>query len=213
MSDIVVSVEVRERTGTGSAREARRSGLVPGVLYGGPRGAVSISVKRNELVKAIGTGKLIANMVDIEHKGERQPVIARDIQFHPVTDEPVHIDFYRVEENSVITLNVPVHFINDEKAPGIKRGGVLNIVRHDIEVRCKAGNIPSEIVVDLSGYDIGDSIHISSVTLPEGVKPVITSRDFTIATVQGSRAVIEDEVEGEDTETEVEADEDEGDEE
>ncbi|GGH08264.1 50S ribosomal protein L25 [Glycocaulis albus] len=211
MSDIVVSVEVRERTGTGGAREARRSGLVPGVLYGGPRGAVSISVKRNELVKAINTGKLIANMVDIEHKGERQPVIARDIQFHPVTDEPVHIDFYRVEENSVITLNVPVHFINDEKAPGIKRGGVLNIVRHDIEVRCKAGNIPTEITVDLSGYDIGDSIHISSVTLPEGVKPVITNRDFTIATVQGSRAVIEDEVETEDAERDDE-DEAEGDE-
>ncbi|MGY6661407.1 MAG: 50S ribosomal protein L25/general stress protein Ctc [Glycocaulis sp.] len=210
MSDIVVSVEVRERTGTGGAREARRSGLVPGVLYGGTRGAVSISVKRNELVKAINTGKLIAQMVDLEHKGERQPVIARDIQFHPVTDEPVHIDFYRVEENSVITLNVPVHFINDEKAPGIKRGGVLNIVRHDIEVRCKAGNIPSEIVVDLSGYDIGDSIHISSVTLPEGVKPVITNRDFTIATLQGSRAVIEDGVEGEDADTG--ADEDEGDE-
>lgn len=197
MSDIVVSVEVRERTGTGGAREARRSGLVPGVLYGGPRGAVSISVKRNELVKAISTGKLIAQMVDLEHKGERQPVIARDIQFHPVTDEPVHIDFYRVEENSVITLNVPVHFINDEKSPGLKRGGVLNIVRHDIEVRCKAGNIPSEIVVDLTGFDIGDSIHISSVTLPEGVKPVITNRDFTIATVQGSRAVIEDAVDGE----------------
>lgn len=197
MSDIVVSVEVRERTGTGGAREARRSGLVPGVLYGGPRGAVSISVKRNELVKAISTGKFIAQMVDLEHKGERQPVIARDIQFHPVTDEPVHIDFYRVEENSVITLNVPVHFINDEKSPGIKRGGVLNIVRHDIEVRCKAGNIPSEIVVDLTGFDIGDSIHISSVTLPDGVKPVITNRDFTIATVQGSRAVIEDAVDGE----------------
>ncbi|KPP81333.1 MAG: LSU ribosomal protein L25 RplY [Oceanicaulis sp. HLUCCA04] len=211
MSDIVVSVEVRERTGTGGARDARRSGLVPGVLYGGPRGAVAISVKRNELVKAIGTGKLIANMVDIEHKGERQPVIARDIQFHPVTDEPVHIDFYRVEENSIITLNVPVHFINDEAAPGIKRGGVLNIVRHDIEVRCKAGNIPSEIIVDLSGYDIGDSIHISSVALPDGVKPVISNRDFTIATVQGSRAVIEDDVESEDADAEV--DEDEGDEE
>lgn len=210
MSDIVVSVEVRERTGTGGAREARRAGRVPGVLYGGPRGAVSISVKRNELVKAIGTGKLIANMVDIEHKGERQPVIARDIQFHPVTDEPIHIDFYRVEENSIITLNVPVHFINDEAAPGIKRGGVLNIVRHDIEVRCKAGNIPTEITVDLTGYDIGDSIHISSVTLPQGVKPVITNRDFTIATLQGSRAVIEDSVEGDEAES---GDEAEGDEE
>lgn len=206
MSDIVVSVEVRDRTGTGGARAARRDGMVPGVLYGGPRGAVSITVKRNELVKAISTGKFIAQMVDLEHKGERQPVIARDIQFHPVTDEPVHIDFYRVEENSIITLNVPVHFINDEAAPGIKRGGVLNIVRHDIEVRCKAGSIPSEIVVDLTGYDIGDSIHISSVTLPEGVKPVITNRDFTIATLQGSRAVIEDSVDAEDGDDEDEGD-------
>lgn len=196
MSDIVVSVDVRARTGTGGARAARREGLVPGVLYGGPRGPVPISVKANELRKAINTGKLISQMVDLEHKGERQPVIARDIQFDPVTDEPVHIDFYRVEENSVITLNVPVHFFNDEKSPGLKRGGVLNIVRHDIEVRCKAGNIPTDIKVDLSGFDIGDSIHISSVTLPEGVKPVITNRDFTIATVQGSRAVIEDAVEG-----------------
>lgn len=197
MSDIVVSVDVRDRTGTGGARAARREGLVPGVLYGGPRGPVPISVKANELRKAINTGKLIAQMVDLEHKGERQPVIARDIQFDPVTDEPLHIDFYRVEENSIITLNVPVHFFNDEKSPGLKRGGVLNVVRHDIEVRCKAGNIPQDIKVDLTGFDIGDSIHISSVTLPEGVKPVITNRDFTIATVQGSRAVIEDAVEGE----------------
>lgn len=197
MSDIVVSVDVRDRTGTGGARAARREGLVPGVLYGGPRGPVPISVKANELRKAINTGKLIAQMVDLEHKGERQPVIARDIQFDPVTDEPLHIDFYRVEENSIITLNVPVHFFNDEKSPGLKRGGVLNVVRHDIEVRCKAGNIPQDIKVDLTGFDIGDSIHISSVTLPEGVKPVITNRDFTIATVKGSRAVIEDAVEGE----------------
>ncbi|MGY6532959.1 50S ribosomal protein L25/general stress protein Ctc [Glycocaulis sp.] len=206
MSDIVVSVDVRERTGTGGARAARREGRVPGVLYGGTRGPVAISVKANELRKAINTGKLIAQMVDLEHKGERQPVIARDIQFHPVTDEPVHIDFYRVEENSVITLNVPVHFINDEKSPGLKRGGVLNVVRHDVEVRCKAGNIPSEITVDLSGYEIGDSIHISAVTLPDGVKPVITNRDFTLATVQGSRAGVEEttsvEAEGEDADEE-----------
>ena len=206
MSDIVVSVDVRERTGTGGARAARREGRVPGVLYGGTRAPVAISVKANELRKAINTGKLIAQMVDLEHKGERQPVIARDIQFHPVTDEPVHIDFYRVEENSVITLNVPVHFINDEQSPGLKRGGVLNVVRHDVEVRCKAGNIPSEITVDLTGYEIGDSIHISAVTLPDGVKPVISDRDFTLATVQGSRAGVEEttsvEAEGEDADAE-----------
>lgn len=199
MSDIVLSVEVREQSGTGAARATRREGFVPGVLYGGPRGAVSIAVKTNELQKAINSGKFIANMVEIEHKGERQPVIARDIQFDPVTDLPLHFDLYRVEADSVISVEVPVHFINDEKSPGLKRGGVLNIVRHEIEVNCPAGAIPSAIDVDLTGYDIGDSIHISSVALPENVKPTIRDRDFTIATLQGSRAVVEAAADGEET--------------
>ncbi len=202
MSDIVLSVEVREQSGTGAARATRREGFVPGVLYGGPRGAVSIAVKANELQKAINSGRFIANMVEIEHKGERQPVIVRDIQFDPVTDLPMHFDLYRVEEGSIISMEVPVHFINDEKSPGLKRGGVLNIVRHEIEVNCPAGAIPSAIEVDLTGYDIGDSIHISSVTLPENVKPTIRDRDFTIATLQGSRAVIEAEADGAEAETE-----------
>jgi large subunit ribosomal protein L25 len=198
MSDIVLSVEVRERAGTGAARETRRQGFVPGVLYGGPRGPVSIAVKSNELQKAINSGKFIANMIEIEHKGERQPVIAREIQFDPVTDFPMHFDLYRVEEDSIISVEVPVHFINEEKSPGLKRGGVLNIVRHQVEVDCPAGAIPSEITVDLTGYDIGDSIHISSVTLADNVKPTITDRDFTIATMQGSRAVIEESADEED---------------
>ncbi len=137
-------------------------------------------------------------MIEIEHKGERQPVIAREIQFDPVTDFPMHFDLYRVEEDSIISVEVPVHFINEEKSPGLKRGGVLNIVRHQVEVDCPAGAIPSEITVDLTGYDIGDSIHISSVTLAGNVKPTITDRDFTIATMQGSRAVIEESADEED---------------
>jgi large subunit ribosomal protein L25 len=192
MSDIVVSVEVRERTGKGGAREARRQGFVPGVLYGGNRGPVAIALKQNELVKAINSGKLVANMIKIDHKGEQQSVLTRDIQFHPVTDMPEHIDFYRVDEDSVVEVAVPVHFINEEKSPGLKKGGALNVVRHEVEVSCPAGQIPSEIVVDLDGLDIGESVHISSVKLPDNVKPVIDDRDFTIATLQAPRAVVEE---------------------
>ena len=193
MSDIVLPVEVREGTGKGAARAARREGLVPGVLYGGDRGAVSIAVKANVLRKAIHTGKFLSHMVTLEHGKEKQPVIPKDVQFHPVTDEPLHIDLFRVEQDTVIDVEVTVHFINEEKAPGMKRGGVLNIVRHAVELSCPAGSIPEEIVIDLTGKDIGDSIHISDVTLPEGVTPTISDRDFTIATLQGARVMVESE--------------------
>lgn len=201
MSDIVLPVEVREGTGKGAARAARRAGLVPGVLYGGDRGAVSIAVKANVLRKAIHTGKFLSHMVTLEHGKEKQPVIPKDVQFHPVTDEPLHIDLFRVEEDTVIDVEVTVHFINEEKSPGLKRGGVLNVVRHAVELSCPAGSIPEEIVIDLSGKEIGDSIHISDVTLPEGVTPTITDRDFTIATLQGARVMVESE-EGEAEESE-----------
>ena len=209
MSDIVLSVEVRERTGTGGARETRRNGFVPGVLYGGDKGPVSIALKNNEVIKAINSGKFLAQMITIDHKGEKQSVLTRDVQFPPVRDEPVHIDFQRVDESTIITVEVTVHFHNDEKSPGLKRGGVLNVVRHAVEVNVPAGSIPDQIDVDLSGYDIGDSIHISAVTLPEGVTPAITDRDFTIATIQNSRAAraTEDEEGAEGEETEAEGDE------
>ena len=193
MSDIVLPVEVREGTGKGAARAARREGLVPGVLYGGDRGAVSIAVKANVLRKAIHTGKFLSHMVTLEHGKEKQPVIPKDVQFHPVTDEPLHIDLFRVEQDTVIDVEVTVHFINEEKAPGMKRGGVLNIVRHAVELSCPAGSIPEAITIDLTGKDIGDSIHISDVTLPEGVTPTISDRDFTIATLQGARVMVESE--------------------
>jgi large subunit ribosomal protein L25 len=206
MSDIVLSVEVRERTGKGSARQTRRDGRVPGVLYGGELGPVAISLKDNELRKAINSGQFLANMITIEHKGETQSVFARDVQFDPVMDFPVHVDFQRVEEDSMIALEVPVTFLNEDKAPGIKRGGVLNVVRHAIEVNCPAGSIPEAIEVDVSGLDIGDAVHISAVTLPENVTPTITDRDFTIVTLQGSRAVVEEAAETEEAdEAEAEA--------
>lgn len=193
MSDIVLSVEVRDRTGKGGAREARRRGLVPGVLYGGDRGPVAITMKNNELVKAINSGKFLSQMITIDHKGETQTVLTRDVQFDPVRDFPLHVDLQRVDEDSVIAVDVPVHFLNDEKSPGIKRGGVLNVVRHTIEVYCPAGSIPEAIEIDIAHMNIGESLHISQVTLPAGVTPTITDRDFTIATMQGSRAVIDSE--------------------
>ncbi len=188
MAGIVLNVEKRERTGTGGARAARGAGMIPGVLYGGPRGAVPISIRASEVKTALRSGKFISHLCELRHGGESQPVIPRDIQFHPVTDEPIHIDLYRVEENSEISIDVVVHFKNQEASPGLKRGGALNIVRHTINLRVNANKIPEEIVVDLTGKDIGDSIHISQVSLPDGARPVIRDRDFTIATITGRKA-------------------------
>ncbi|WP_135212395.1 50S ribosomal protein L25/general stress protein Ctc [Vitreimonas flagellata] len=188
MAGIVLNVEQRERIGTGGARATRKAGLIPGVLYGGDRGAVSIEINAKDVEMALRSGKFISHMVELNHKGERQPVIPRAIQLHPVSDQPIHVDLYRVEENSVITIDVVVHFKNHEASPGLKRGGALNIVRHTIKMKVKANAIPEEIVVDLTGKDIGDSIHISSITLPAGARPVITDRDFTIATITGRKA-------------------------
>ncbi|MEE2566131.1 50S ribosomal protein L25/general stress protein Ctc [Hyphobacterium marinum] len=202
MSDIVLSVDVRENTGTGPARAARRDGFVPGVLYGGKLGAVAIAVSEKDLNKAINTGKFLSHMVTLKHKGDKQSVIPKDVQFDPISDKPLHVDLFRVDEDTVIDVEVTVHFINEEKAPGLKRGGVLNVVRHTVELSCPAGSIPEEIVVDLDGYEIGDAVHISSITLPEGVTPTITDRDFTIATVQGARVMVEEE-EGDEDEAEA----------
>lgn len=219
MSDIVLSVEVRERTGKGGSRQARRDGLVPATLYGGGQDPVSVTLKHNEVIKAINSGKLLANMIRIDHKGETQTVFARDVQFDPVKDLPLHVDFQRVSAKDVISVEVSVHFTGEEKSKGIIRGGVLNVVRHTIEVNCPAGQIPDSITVDISGLDIGDSVHISDVSLPENVEPTITDRDFTIATMQGSRALVEEEaeddedadgVEGDDAEASAEGEEGEG---
>ncbi|NNE57592.1 MAG: 50S ribosomal protein L25/general stress protein Ctc [Hellea sp.] len=197
MSGICLDVVVRENTGTGSAREARRNGNVPAVIYGGGKDSVAVSLRHNEVLKALNAGQLIASMIEISHEGNKQKVITKDVQFHPVTDAPVHIDLYRVDEKSIIDVEVGVTFIGDEVSPGIKTGGTLNVVRYTIEVSCPAVSIPDTITVDISEMDVGDSIHISEITLPEGVTPTITDRDFTIATIVASRAAIEEEEEGE----------------
>ena len=188
MAGIVLNVEKRERTGTGGARATRKSGLIPGVLYGGARGAIPIEIKAKDVEMALRSGKFLSHMVELNHQGEKQPVIPRAVQFHPVTDKPIHVDLYRVEENAEIAIDVVVHFKNHAESPGLKRGGVLNVVRHTIKLKVKANKIPEEIVVDLTGLDIGDSIHISQIKLPEGARPVIRDRDFTVATVAGRKA-------------------------
>jgi large subunit ribosomal protein L25 len=188
MAEIVLNVEVRDRTGTGGAREARRAGKVPGILYGGSKAPVAISVKSNEFRKSLYTGQLHGHLVTLKYGDESQPVIAKDIQFHPVTDEPVHFDLLRVEAGSTIRIAIPVHFKNQDICPGLKQGGSLEIVRHDVELNCLANAIPEELIVDLSTKQLGDTVRIGDIELPKGVTPVVSDRDFVIATLKVSSA-------------------------
>jgi large subunit ribosomal protein L25 len=188
MAEIVLNVELRETIGSGGSRAARREGKVPGVLYGGPRGPVPIAMNANAFGKALYTGKLLGHLVTLRYGEESQPVIAKDIQFHPVTDRPIHFDLYRVDEHQLVKINVPVHFRHHEASPGLKRGGALNIARHEVELWAPADEIPDELVADLTGLEIGDAVRISNIALPKGVEPVIAGRDFIIATVAGSSA-------------------------
>lgn len=183
--------EVRPRTGTGGARDARRNGFVPGVLYGGDKGPVSIRLRQTEVMKAFAAGRMRSHLAKIDVPGQDylQPVIAREVQVDPVRDLPIHVDLMRVDENTRIDVAIPVRFKNEELSPGIKRGGVLNIVRHTVELYCPATAIPEFLEVSLEGLDIGDSIHISAFKLPEGVTPVITDRDFTVATIAAPSAL------------------------
>lgn len=182
---INLNVTVRDRVGKGGAREARRNGFVPGVLYGGDLDPVAINVKKNELTKAISSGKFLSTTVNLIHEGAKQLVIPQAVQVHPVTDQPEHIDLFRVRADQIIAVEVPVHFVGEEVAPGLKKGGTLNVVRFSVELHVMAGNIPESIEADVSKLEIGDNVKISDVNLPEGISPTITDRDFTIATIAG----------------------------
>jgi large subunit ribosomal protein L25 len=185
MTGIVINVDVRERTGTGGARQTRRDGMVPGILYGGDQAPVAIATSAKDLLRLIRSGKFLAHMIDLRYGEESQPVIPRDVQWDPVSDLPVHFDLYRVKEGSVISVDVPVHFLNQDTCPGIKKGGTLNVVRHTVGLDVPAGMIPEEITIDLAKADIGDVIHISAVRMPDGARPTIRDRDFTVATIVG----------------------------
>ncbi|WP_336056981.1 50S ribosomal protein L25/general stress protein Ctc [Nitratireductor sp. CH_MIT9313-5] len=178
-----LKAEARERVGKGSARAARRNGKVPAVIYGEKEAPLAIALPYKELTMKIHGGGFMTTIATIDVDGKKIQVLPKDYQLDPVRDFTMHVDFLRVGKNTVVTVNVPVHFINEEASPGIKRGGVLNIVRHEVEFTCPANSIPEFIEVDLTGSELGDSIHISAVKLPEGVTPTITDRDFTIATV------------------------------
>ena len=184
MSDMLhLPAETRDRAGKGASRALRREGRVPAVVYGGNEEPQAIHVEEKLLVKQLGTGHFFNSIVEVEIGGKTVRTLPKDVAFHPVTDRPLHADFLRLSANSTVHVEVPVIFTNEAASPGLKRGGVLNIVRHELELVCDADKIPDDIAIDVTGFDVGDSIHISHVKLPAGSKSAITDRDFTIATI------------------------------
>jgi len=200
-----LKAEARERVGKGSARALRREGKIPAVIYGDKQAPVAITVSAKEIYQRIYAGHFSTTVIDIDVDGKLFHVLPKEYQLDKVKDTPLHVDFLRVGKNSVVTVEVPVHFENEELSPGIKRGGVLNVVRHEVEVHSPADAIPEAIVVNLEGVDLGDSIHISAVKLPKGVTPTITDRDFTIATIAAPAGLKAEEAESEAAEGEAEA--------
>jgi large subunit ribosomal protein L25 len=180
---LTLSAETRERAGKGASRVLRREGRVPAVVYGNNEEPLAIHLEEKLLVKALSTGHFMNSVVMIDAGGAPVRTLPKDVQFHPVTDRPLHVDFLRISEHAKVTVAVPIHFTDEEKSKGLKRGGVLNAVRHELELVCDAAEIPEEVEISLAGLDIGDSLHISAVTLPKGTESAITDRDFTIATI------------------------------
>ena len=193
---LTLPAEQRERAGKGASRALRRDRRVPAVIYGDKKTPLSIHVDEKSLAKMLSSGHFMNSVVMIEAGGATHRTLPKDIQFHPVSSRPIHVDFLRIGEHSTVTVSVPVRFDNEEDSPGLKRGGVLNIVRHDLELTCDAAEIPDEIHVDLTGLEIGDSVHISNVTLPKGAKVTIEDRDFTICTVVAPSALKSEDAEG-----------------
>jgi large subunit ribosomal protein L25 len=189
---LTLPAETRDRAGKGASRELRNQGRVPAVVYGANQEPLSIHVEEKLLAKMLSTGHFMNSVVMIDAGGQTTRTLPKDVQFHPVSSRPVHVDFFRISEHSKVTVNVPVRFTDEEESPGIKRGAVLNIVKHEIELSCDAAEIPDDVVISLAGLDVGDSIHISSVQLPQGATPTITDRDFTIATIVAPSALKSD---------------------
>ena len=198
MSDaLTLPAEARDRAGKGASRELRRQGRVPAEIYGGKEEPTPIHVEAKELVRQLGTGHFMNSIVMIDVGGKQVRTLPKDVALHPVTDRPLHVDFLRLAKDAKIHVAVPVVFVNEEASPGLKKGGVLNVVRHELELVCESDKIPDEIHLDVTGLDVGDSIHISHVALPQGSASAITDRDFTIATVVAPSAMKQTEGEGE----------------
>jgi large subunit ribosomal protein L25 len=186
---LMLPAEARDRAGKGASRALRREGRVPAVVYGEKKEPLSIHVEEKLLSKMLSTGHFMNSVVMIEFKGKPQRTLPKAVDFHPVSSRPVHVDFLRIGEHTKVTVAIPVRFDDDEESPGLTRGGVLNVVQHEIELVCDAAHIPNEIHISLAGLDIGDSVHIGEVKLPEGVTPANTDEDFTVATIVAPSAM------------------------
>jgi large subunit ribosomal protein L25 len=190
MSDaLTLPAEARERAGKGASRALRRDGRVPAVIYGGKEEPLAIHVEAKELSRQLGTGHFMNSIVTVEIGGKSVRTLPKDVAFHPVTDRALHVDFLRLTKDAKVEVHVPVVFANEEDSPGLKKGGVLNIVRHELHLICDAEKIPHEVAIDVTGLEVGDSIHIHHVALPEGSVSAITDRDFTIATIVAPSAL------------------------
>ncbi len=205
---LTLPAEARERAGKGASRALRRDGRVPAVIYGDKKEPLSVHVEEKLLARMLSSGHFMNTIVMVDAGGEAHRTLPKDVQFHPVSSRPIHVDFLRIGEHSRVTVAIPVRFDDDEESPGIKRGGVLNVVQHELELVCDASQIPDEIHISLAGLDIGDSIHISDVKLPEGTKPAIDDRDFTVATIVAPSAVKAEEAEAAEAATAAEEGED-----
>lgn len=192
-----LSARARDRAGKGAARAVRREGYIPAVIYGAKETPITISLEPKGLRRGLSRTGFFTTLTDIDLDGTAHRVLARDVQFHPVTDQPMHVDFLRVSDTTRITVAIPVVFKNEDECPGLRRGGVLNIVRHDVDVSCRADVIPQSLMADLAELEIGDSIHISHITLPDGVVPTIADRDFTVATIAAPTVVRDEALEAE----------------
>src|ERR671920_84386 len=186
---LTLPAEARDRAGKGASRALRRDGRVPAVVYGQKKDPLSIHVEEKLLSKILSSGHFMNSVIMIDVGGKVVRTLPKAVDFHPVTSRPIHVDFLRISEHTKVHVNIPVRFDNEEASPGLKRGGVLNVVKHELEITCDAAKIPDEIHVNLEGLDIGDSIHISNVNLPEGITPTIDDRDFTVATIVAPSAM------------------------
>ncbi len=199
---LTLPAEARERAGKGASRALRREGRIPAVVYGGKEEPTAIHLEEKELVRQLMLGHFMNSIVMIEVGGKSIRTLPKDVAFHPVSDRPTHVDFLRLAKDAKIEVAIPVIFINEEESPGLKKGGVLNVVRHELDLICESDKIPDEITIDVTGKEVGDSIHISEVELPAGSESAITDRDFTIATLVAPSALKAEEDTGEDEELE-----------
>ena len=204
MEAIEIKAETRSQVGKGSARAARRAGLVPAVIYGNKESALSITINANAWRQMMNKPGIFSQLMNIEVDNKKHFVLPRDIQQHPVSEQAEHVDFLRVTKNATVAVGITVEFINEDKCTGIKLGGVLNIVRSQVELNCPAISIPEKLTVDLEGLNVGHTIHISSIKLPEGCTPTITDRDFTVATIAAPRGGLGENEKGEESDTTTE---------